>query len=88
MRSDARDAISRLETSDASYWVVIEILRKQYEKKQLIINSYYAKLKKMQVSSTYYEKLQWTYDIIEKQLLLLEALGRNIEKKFTISLIQ
>ena len=61
--------------------MVIEILRKQYEKKQLIINGYYAKLKKMQVSSTYYEKLQWTYDITEKQLLLLEALGRNIEKK-------
>ena len=42
----------------------------------------------MQASSAYYEKLQPTYDSIEKHLRSLEALGMNIENNLMMSLIQ
>ena len=58
--SYAREAIYGLETTDANYRVTIEILQERYGKKQLIINPHNAKLKEMQVSSIYYEKLQST----------------------------
>ena len=57
LRRDARGGISRLKTTDASYRVAMEMLQKRYGKKQLIINTHYGKLKEMQASSAYYEKL-------------------------------
>ena len=42
----------------------------------------------MQASFTYYEKLQSTYDSIEKHFRSLEALGDNIENNLMMSLIQ
>ena len=65
LRSDTREGIARLETTDANYGIGIEILQERYVKKQLIINAHYGKLKEMQPSSTHCEKLQSTYNSVE-----------------------
>ena len=88
LRNDAKEAITGLETTDANYQVAIDILKERYGKKQLIINAHYSKLKEMPVSPTYYEKLQSTYDNIEKHLRSLEALGEQVESNLMMSLIQ
>ena len=73
---------------DVNYRVAIDILQERSAKKQLIINVHFVKIKEMQASFTYYEKLQSTYDSIEKHFRSLEALGDNIENNLMMSLIQ
>ena len=77
--NEAKEAITGLETTEANYKVAVNILQERYGKKQLIINAHYAKLKEMPISSTYYEKLQSTYDTIKKHLRSLEALGGTLK---------
>ena len=88
LRNEAKEAITGLKTTEANYEVAVTILQERYGKKQLIINAHYAKLKEMLISSTYYEKLQSTYDSIEKHLRSLEALGENVENNLMMSLLQ
>ena len=88
LRNEAKEATTGLETTEANYEVAVTILQERYGKKQLIINAHYAKLKEMPISSTYYEKLQSTYDSIEKHLRSLEALGENVENNLMMSLLQ
>ena len=88
LRSEAKEAITGLETTEANYDVAIDILHERYGNKQHIINAHYAKLKEMPISSGYYEKLRTTYDAIEKHLRSLEALGENVENNLMMSLIQ
>ena len=73
---------------DVNYRVAIDISQERSAKKQLIINVHFVKIKEMQASFTYYEKLQSTYDSIEKHFRSLEALGDNIENNLMMSLIQ
>ena len=88
LRSEAKEAITGLETTEANYNVAIDILHERYGNKQLIINAHYTKLKEMPISSSYYEKLRTTYDNIEKHLRSLEALGENVDNNLMMSLIQ
>ena len=84
----AKETISGLETTDANYQVTIDILQERYGRKQLIINAHYAKIKEIPVTSTYYEKLQSTYNSIEKHLRSLESLGENIDNNLMMFLIR
>ena len=47
LQNDAKEVISGLEMTDANYDIAVDLLHERYGKKQLIINTHYAKLKEM-----------------------------------------
>ena len=53
-----------------------------------MINAHYSQLRDLPTTSTYYEKLQSTYDQTERHLRSLQVLGQDIENNFIVSLIQ
>ena len=83
LRGEAKDVIAGVEVTSGSYTIAIDLLKER----QLMIDAHYSKLRNIQISSTYYEKLRSSFDQIERHIWSLEALGRNVENEFMDSLI-
>ena len=65
LRGEAKDVISGLEVTRASYTIALDLLKERYSNKQLMIDAHYSKLRNIPIASTYYEKLRSTFDQIE-----------------------
>jgi len=63
------------------------MLKERYGQNEVIINPHYTTLMDLSVSSSQTSALRKNYDLFEKHLRSLEALGENIESKMLVSLI-
>jgi len=81
------DAISGYQFSNATYQVVLDVLKRRFGNTQLIIESLYCNLSHLPVTSNHISKLQHCYDAIECHLRSLEALGKNTEHRHFVALI-
>jgi len=84
---DAADVISGLPLTTANYEQFIKLLKECYGQNEFIINAHYAGLMTSTVLSSQTSALLKSYDLIEKPLGSLKALGENIESKILVSLI-
>jgi len=87
LEGDAADVISGLPLTNANYEQSIKLLEERYGQNEVIINAHYTSLMDLPVSSSQTSALRKNYDLIEKHLRSLEALGENIESKILASLI-
>ena len=78
LRGEAKDVISGLEVTSASYTIAIDLLKERYSNKQLMIDAHYSKLRNIPIVSTYCKNLRSTFDQIERRIRSLEALGQNV----------
>jgi len=85
LEDDAADAISGLPLTNATYEQSIKLLKERYGQNEVIINAHYTSLMDLPVSSSQTASLRKNYDLIEKHLRSLEALGENIESKIIVS---
>ena len=88
LRGEAKDVISGLEVTSASYTIAIDLLKERYSNKQLMIDAHYSKLRNIPIAFTYYENLRSTFDQIEHHIRSVEALEQNVENEFMVSLIR
>ena len=87
LEGDAADVISGLPLTNANYEQSIKLLKERYGQNEVIINVHYTSLMDLPVSSGQTSALRKNYDLIERHLRSLEALGENIESKILVSLI-
>jgi len=84
---DVTDVISGLPLTNANYEQFIKLLKECYGQNEVIINIHYTSLMDLPASSSQTLALRKNYDVIEKHLRSLEALGEDIESKMLVSLI-
>jgi len=87
LEGDAADVISGLSLTNANYEQSIKLLKERYGQNEVIINVHYTSLMDLPASSSQTSALNKNYDLIEKHLRSLEALGEDIESKMLVSLI-
>ena len=87
LTSEALDAISGYQLSNANYAVVLVVLKRRLGNSQLIIIAHYHGLSHLTVASNQIGQLRQCYDTIECHLHSLEALGENIKHRHFVSLI-
>ena len=63
------------------------MLHERYGKKHIMVDAHYSQLRDIP-STTHYNKLRQTFDLIEKHLRSLEALGEDIQNNMIVSLIK
>lgn len=76
---DVTDVISGLPLTNANYEQFIKLLKECYGQNEVIINIHYTSLMDLPASSSQTLALRKNYDVIEKHLRSLEALGEDIE---------
>ena len=84
---DATDVISGLSLTNANYEQSIKLLKERYGQNEIIINVHYTSLMDLPASSSQTSAPRKNYNLIEKHLRSLEALGEDIGSKMLVSLI-
>ena len=87
LEGDAADVISGLSLTNANYKQSIKLLKEHCGQNEVIISIHYTSLMDLPASSRQTSALCENYDLIEKHLRSLEALGEHIESKMLVSLI-
>ena len=87
LEGDAADVVPGLPLTNENYEQSIKLLMECYGQNEVIINVHYTSLMDLPVSSSQTSALRKDYDLIEKHLRSLEALGENIESKILVSFI-
>jgi len=65
-----------------------ERLRERFGRDELMMDAHYSALMDLPVSLNVTEKLRATYDMIEKHILSLKALGENVDQSHFVFLIK
>ena len=87
LEGEALEAISGYQLSNENYAVVIDILKKRFGNKQLIIDAHYRSLSHLPPATNQVVKLRSCYDNIERHLQSLDAIGENVNHRHFIALI-
>ena len=82
LEGDAADVISGLHLTNTNYEQSIKSLKERYGQNEVIINVHYTSLMDLPVSSSQASALRKNYDLIEKYLRSLEALGEILRVKY------
>ena len=81
LRSQLRGQVSEMlmgrELTNDNYNTAVALLKERYEKKQVIIDSYYAQINNIATSSYKTASLREFYDCTEKYLRALQSLGES-----------
>ena len=84
---EAAEVISGLALSNVNYEEAIRLLQERYRQNEIIINAHYSSLVDLPSSASQTASLCSSYDVIEKHLRSLEALGEDANSKMLVSLI-
>ena len=87
LEGEALEAISGYQLSNENYPIVIDILKKRFGNKQLIIDAHYRSLSHLSPATNQVTKLRSCYDNIEHHLQSLDAIGENVNHRHFIALI-
>ena len=82
------EVISGLELTKDNYYVTIDLLKKRYGKKQVMVNAHYAKLINLLVAAFNSASLRSFYDTIEKHLRCVRSLGQDDNQMQVLSMVQ
>ena len=82
------EVISGLELTKDNYYVTIDLLKKRYGKKQVMVNAHYAKLINLLVAAFNSASLRSFYDTIEKHLRYVRSLGQDDNQMQVLSMVQ
>ena len=81
LKGTAATAISGLSIDNKNYDTAIALLKERYGRKEVIVESLYAKLQSLPRSCNKFTEIQKTYDCVEKTLQQLEAQGESINNQ-------
>ena len=84
----ASTVISGLELTNSNYEVAVSLLQERLGRDELMIDSHYSALMDLHVSLNHTANLRATYDMIEKHLRSLKALGENVDQPHFVFLIE
>ena len=87
LEGEALEAISGYQLSNENYDVVVDILKRRFGNKQLIIDAHYRSLSHLPAATNQVAKLRSCYDSIERHLRSLDAIGENVNHRHFIALI-
>ena len=88
LEGDASAVISGLELTNSNYEVAVNLLQERFGRDELMMDAHYSALMDLPVSLNVTEKLRATYDMIEKHLRSLKALGENVDQPHFVFLIK
>ncbi|XP_067017908.1 calponin homology domain-containing protein DDB_G0272472-like [Acropora muricata] len=88
LEGDANAVISGLELTNSNYEVAVNLLEERFGRDELMMDAHYSALMDLPVSLNVTEKLRATYDMIEKHLRSLKALGENVDQPHFVFLIK
>ena len=87
LTGEALEAVAGYQLSNENYPIVIDVLKKRFGNKQLIIDAHYRGLSHLPPASNHAERLRQCYDAIERHLRSLEALGEDVNHRHFVALI-
>ena len=87
LSGDALQAIAGYQLSNKNYPVVVDVLKKRFGDKQLVIDAYYHNLSHLPPATNQVSSLRQCYDAIERNLRSLEAIGEDTNHRHFIALI-
>ena len=87
LSGDALEAIAGYQLSKENYQMVVNVLKKRFGNKQVVIDSYYHNLSHLPVVTNQTSSLHQCYDAIERNFRSLEAIGENVNHRHFIALI-
>ncbi|XP_065908838.1 uncharacterized protein [Dysidea avara] len=87
LSGDALQAIAGYQLSNENYPVVVDVLKKRFGDKQLVIDAYYHNLSHLPPATNQVSSLRQCYDAIERNLRSLEAIGEDTNHRHFIALI-
>ena len=88
LEGDASTVISGLELTNSNYEVAVNLLQERFGRDELMMDAHYSALMDLPVSLNITVKLRTTYDMIEKHLRSLKALGENVDQPHSVFLIK
>ena len=87
LTGDALEAVAGYQLSNENYRVVVDVLKKRFGNKQLVIDAYYHNLSHLPPATNQVSSLRQCYDTIERNLRSLKAIGKDINHRHFIALI-
>ena len=87
LTGDALKAVAGYQLSNENYSVVVDVLKKRFGNKQLVIDAYYHNLSHLPPATNQVSSLRQCYDMIEQNLRSLEAIGEDVNHRHFIALI-
>ena len=87
LTGDALQAIAGYQLSNDNYPVVVDVPKKRFGNKQLVIDAYYHTLSHLPPATNHVSSLRQCYDAIERNLRSLEAIGEDTNHRHFIALI-
>ena len=87
LTGDALKAVAGYQLSNENYEVVVDVLKKRFGNKQLVIDAYYHNLSQLPPATNQVSSLRQCYDTIERNLRSLEAIGEDVNHRHFIALI-
>lgn len=88
LEGDSSVVISGLELTNSNYEVAVNLLQERFGRDELMMDAHYSALMDLPVSLNVTAKLRETYDMIEKHLRCLKALGENVDQPHFVFLIK
>ena len=88
LEGDASTVISGLELTNSNYEVAVNLLQERFGRDELMMDTHYSALMDLPVSLNITAKLRTTYDMTEKHLRSLKALGENVDQPHFVFLIK
>ena len=87
LEEDASEVISGLELTNSNYEVAVNLLQERFGR-ELMTDAHYSALMDLPVSLNVTVKLRATYDMIEKHLCSLKAIGEKVDQPHFVFLIE
>ena len=87
LSGDALEAIAGYQLLNENYQIVVDVLKKRFGNKQVVIDSYYHNLSHLPVATNQAISLRQCYDAIERNLRSPEAVGEDVNHRHFIALI-
>ena len=87
LEGDASVVISGLELANTNHEVAVNLLQERFGRDELMMDAHYSALMDLSVYLNNTAKLRETYDMIEKHLRSLKALGENVDQPHFVLII-
>ena len=84
---DALQAVAGHQLSNENYKVVVDVLKKRFGNKQLVIDAYYDNLSHLPPATNQLSSLHQCYDTTQQNQRSLEAIGEDVNHRHFIALI-
>jgi len=85
LSGDALEAIAGYQLSNDNYKIVVDVLKKRFGNKQVVIDSYYHNLSHLPMATNQASSLHQCYDTIERNLRSLETIKEDVNQRHFIA---